>query len=104
VNTPLTAGPDGAVYFGFQVTGDNPLSLVSGIARVADDGTGTWVSAATAASDPAMTKVAHNSAPALSPDGSTLYVAVSDGNGLGIGHGYLVSLDSETLTTVAVRR
>jgi len=104
VNTPLTAGPDGAVYFGFQVTGDNALTLQSGIARVADDGTGSWVAATTAAGDPAITKVAHNSAPALSPDGSTLYVAVSDGNGLGIGHGYLLALDSETLATVAVRR
>ena len=104
INTPLTAGPDGAVYFGFMVTGDNPLSLVSGIARVADDGTGTWVSAVTASGDSAMTKVAHNSAPALSPDGSTLYVAVSNANGLGIGNGYLLALDSETLATVAVRR
>jgi hypothetical protein len=27
INTPLTAGSDGAVYFGFMVTGDNPLTL-----------------------------------------------------------------------------
>jgi len=101
---PLTVGADGAVYFGFQVTGPTPLGLQSGVARVADDGTGTWVAAATAAGDPAITKVAHNSAPALSNDGSTLYVAVTDGNGFGDGAGYLLALDSQTLATVATRR
>src|SRR5262249_36918342 len=74
VNTPLTVGTDGAVFFGFQVTGPTPLGLAGGVARVADDGTGTWVSAATASGDAGMRKLAHNAAPALSADGTTLYV------------------------------
>ena len=43
-----------------------------------------------------MTKVPHNSAPALSADLGTLYVAVSNGS-----VGYLVALDSTTLAPLA---
>ncbi len=101
INTPLTIDKRGTVYFGFQVTGPTPLGLTSGIARVTTRGVGTWVSAADAAADPAMMKVPHNSAPALSADNKTLYVAVSDGNGWGTGRGYLLALDAKTLATVA---
>lgn len=104
INTPITTGADGAVYFGFEVTGFTPNGLQSGIARVADDGTGTWVAAATATAVPGIVKVAHNCAPALSPDGAILYVAMSNGDGYGSGSGVLVALDSQTLATVAVRR
>lgn len=104
IDTPLTIGTDGAVYFGFQVTGFTPNGLRSGIARVADDGTGTWVAAADAAGNAGITKVAHNCAPALSPDGAILYVAVTNGDGSGDGAGFLVALDSRTLATVAARR
>ena len=48
--------------------------------------------------------MAHNSAPALSNDGSTLYVAVNDGNGFGFATGYLLALDSHTLATIAAVR
>src|SRR5215831_10016863 len=34
ITTPLTAGPDGSVYFGFTVTGATPAHLSSGIARI----------------------------------------------------------------------
>src|SRR6185436_6311716 len=81
-----------------------PLGLQSGIARVADDGTGSWVAAAIAAGDPSIQKVAHGSAPALSNDGAMLYVVVTDGDGTGVGAGYLLALDSQTLATIAVRR
>src|SRR5207244_9391809 len=40
VNTPLTSDRDGDIFFGFQVVGPTPLGLVSGIARIAPDGTG----------------------------------------------------------------
>ena len=43
-----------------------------------------------------MTQVVHNCAPALSPDGQTLYFAVSNGTG-----GYLVASDSATLAPLA---
>jgi hypothetical protein len=104
INTPITADGAGNVFFGFQVTGPTPTGLQSGIARVADDGAGSWVAASTASGDPAITKVAHNAAPALSNDGSTLYVAVNDGIGIGFASGYLLALDSHSLATIAVRR
>ena len=47
VNTPLTADAAGNIYFGFRVTGANPLNLTNGLARLAPDGTGTWTSAQT---------------------------------------------------------
>jgi hypothetical protein len=97
INTPLTVDKRGNVFFGFQVTGVNPSGLESGIARVSNRGVGTWVSAAGASGDPAMQKVPHGSAPAVSRDAKTVYVAVSDGDGWGSGVGYLLALDAETL-------
>src|SRR6185437_10032172 len=49
ISTPLTAGPDGSIYFGFTVTGSTPNHLTSGIARIAPNGHGTWISAQAAA-------------------------------------------------------
>jgi hypothetical protein len=101
INTPLTADAQGNVFFGFQVTGTNPAGLVSGIARVAPDGTGTWVGAAAAAGDVTIDKPATNCAPALSHDGSTLYIAVNNLPGGSAPWGYLLALDSTTLATKA---
>jgi len=101
INTPLTADAAGDVFFGFQVTGATPLNLQSGIARVDATGQGTWVAATAAAGDPAFTKVAHNCAPALSADGNTLYLTVNNGPGTGSGPGYLLALNSHTLSTIA---
>ena len=96
INTPLTTDPAGNIYFGFQATGSTPLGLSSGIARIGAGGHGTWVPVTTASADSTMTKVPHNSAPALSADLETLYVAVSNGSA-----GYLVALDSTTLAPLA---
>jgi hypothetical protein len=101
INTPLTVDKRGNVFFGFMVTGNNPSALESGIARVSNRGDGIWVTAAAASNDPAMTKVAHGSAPAVTRDGKTVYVAVSDGDGWGSGVGYLLALDAKTLATKA---
>jgi hypothetical protein len=92
IDTPITADDQGNVYFGFVVVGSNPLKLVSGIARMDSSGNGTWISAANAAGDSEITEVAMSCAPAISADGSTVYIAVSDG-----GSGYLVGLDAATL-------
>ena len=99
INTPLTSDAAGNVFFGFIATGTNPAGLVSGIARVSADGTGTWTGAAAAAGVSSMEKVAMNSAPALSMDSRTLYVAVSGGAASGRASGYLLALDSATLAT-----
>jgi hypothetical protein len=102
INTPLTIDNQGNVFFGFQVTGTNPAGLVSGIARIGADGVGSWASAANLAGDISIEKVAMNSAPALSPDSSTLYVAVNTARTTGTNQtGYLLALDSTTLTPIA---
>lgn len=99
INTPITSDRYGNIYFGFEVTGYNPLGLQGGIARISYDGKASWVSAASAASDFSMFKVAHNCSPALSNDQRTLYLTVSNGFGYGFGYGYLLALDSRTLAT-----
>ncbi|HEY3907146.1 MAG TPA: hypothetical protein VGM14_24785 [Streptosporangiaceae bacterium] len=92
VTTPLTAGPDGSVYFGFTVTGATPAHLTSGIARIAANGQATWISAPAAAGNKTITNVAFSCAPALSPDGKTVYITVTSPK-LGI----LVGLNATTL-------
>ncbi len=98
INTPITLDAQGNVFFGFIVTGANPAGLVSGLARIGADGVGSWVSAATLANDATIAKVAMNSAPALSPDARTLYIAVNSAvKANGLQSGYLLALDSTTL-------
>jgi hypothetical protein len=100
INTPITVDANGTVFFGFQVTGANPAGLVSGLARVGPDGGGIWVSAAAAAGDSSIAKVATNCAPALSNDLSTVYVAVNTAPVQGVVQaGYLLALNSNTLAT-----
>ena len=102
INTPITVDTAGNAYFGFIASGPNPAGLVSGVARIGADGVGSWVAASTAASDAAIAKVATNSAPALSPDGRTLYVAVNTARVAGtVQSGTLLALDSATLATRA---
>ncbi len=95
IDTPLSTDANGNLYFGFLALGSTPLNLQSGLARIAADGTGTWISAAAASGDPAITQVAISAAPALSLDGSLLYVAVDNGS-----YGYLLALNSTTLALV----
>jgi hypothetical protein len=94
--TPITSDAAGNIYFGFQVLGSTPLNLSSGIARIDKAGNGTYVSASAAANDAGITCMQFNSAPAISKDGKTVYVAVNSGSG---GYGYLLALDSTTLGT-----
>jgi hypothetical protein len=97
INTPLTTDAHGNIFFGFLVLGSTPIGLQSGLARIAPNGTGTWVSAAAISGDSAITKVATSCAAALSKDGSTLYLAVDNQD---FGFGYLVALNSTTLAVV----
>jgi hypothetical protein len=93
INTPIVCDDEGNLYFGFVALGSTPLNLRSGIARIGADGGNTWTSADRAARDPSVDQVVDNCAPALSRDGSMLYVGVREGNG----SGYLLGLDSGTL-------
>lgn len=101
INTPLTADAQGTIFFGFVVTGANPAGLVSGVARVAADGTGSWVGVVAATGDASVQKPAMNCAPALSVDGTTVYIAVNRGSTNATQTGYLLALDSTTLATRA---
>ncbi|MBP3983270.1 hypothetical protein J5837_02440 [Pseudoxanthomonas helianthi] len=101
INTPLTADAQGNVFFGFQVTGANPAGLVSGVARVAPDGTAIWVGVALAAGDSTIQKPVLNCAPALSIDGTTVYIAANRGAPGTTQTGVLLALDSTTLATRA---
>jgi len=96
INTPLTIDAKGSLFFGFLVLGTTPIGLQSGLARIAPDGTGIWMSAAAISGDSSITKVATSCAPALSHDGSIVYVAVSDDSG----NGYLAAVNSTTLAGV----
>jgi hypothetical protein len=98
INTPITSDRYGNIFFGFQATVSAPLGLHGGLARIDYSGTGTWISASTAAGDVGINKVVQNCAPALSDDHKTVYVAVNSGNG---SYGYLVALDSRTLAPLA---
>jgi hypothetical protein len=98
IDSPLTADSQGNIFFGFRVTGTNPANLVSGIARIAANGTGTWVSASVASgNDPSIDWIAPNSAMVLSNNEATLYVAVRDSQDSS--HARLVGLNSTTLAT-----
>ncbi|HEU0037872.1 MAG TPA: Ig-like domain-containing protein, partial [Verrucomicrobiae bacterium] len=100
INTPLTAGSNGVVFFGFRGSTNAapvPLSTTnSGFARMDPSGNSTYVLAGDAAGDDAITRDSHNCAPALSHDAGTLYVAVK---GSTANHSYLLGLDSTTLAT-----
>jgi hypothetical protein len=107
INTPLVSDSSGNIYFGFQVLPNRfvwPLydssgsQLSSGIARIGADGEATWTPVTTAAGDAGMTQVVTNCAPAITADGSVLYIAVANGYW---GHGYLLELNSATLARVA---
>ncbi len=97
INTPITSDAQGNLFFGFAVTGANPANLSSGIARVAPDGSATWIDAA-ALMGTAFARSIMNSAPALSLDQGTLYIALrTAATASGVQTGYLVALDSVTL-------
>jgi hypothetical protein len=93
ISTPITVDAAGNAWFGFYVTTANSAQLRSGLARLSSNGVGSWVAAADLAGDTQIDRLAMNSAPALSADGGTLYVAVANGSE----RGYLLSLDSATL-------
>lgn len=105
IETPLTADNEGNIYFGFRATGTTPTGLVSGIGRISANGTftqaaGSWVSAFQAAggTDAQIGSVQQNAAPAISNDGTTLYIMVKEA-GDWVYHGQLVGLDTTTLAT-----
>ena len=100
INTPLTSDANGTIYFGFEVDDGGPKALGGGgIARVDRNGRGSFMQLeAQTLAGMTQLRVPLNSAPALSPDGGTLYIAAHGTamirNGM---NGYLFALDSRTL-------
>jgi len=95
IDTPLTADASGNLFFGFLALASTPINLQSGLARIAANGVGAWVSAAALSGDSSITEVSISCAPALSADGSILYVAVDNGS-----YGYLLAVNSTTLALI----
>ena len=111
INTPVTVDSQGDIFFGYVVnpSNSNPSGITEGgIARISASGTGTDVSAFAAVNTAGQTPTddgnwtaAQGSAPALSNDGSTLFLPVADGGYNANGNfynSYLVGLNSTTLT------
>jgi hypothetical protein len=97
IDTPLTADNNGNIYFGFMVTGANPLNLTGGgVARIDANGNATYVLASNMVPGGGVTRTALSASPALSLDGNTLYVALNNTGQVG---GFLVALNSTTLAT-----
>ncbi len=100
ISSPLTADSAGNIYFSFISTSNATLSLVSGLARVDASGNGTFVTALAAGSnDSSIAKPVYNCAPALSPDETSVYIAVSDITST-FGHGRLAVLTAATLAPI----
>ncbi len=98
VDTPITTDAQGNAWFGFTVTGANPLGLTGGIARIGADGGATFTTAVAASGDASMVKAATNAAPALSIDEGTVYAVVnSAATGGARPVGRIVALDATTL-------
>lgn len=93
ISTPITSDSAGNVYFGYEVSGNAPGGLTSGIARITPGGAATYTSANAASGvvNASGYRVGTNSAPALSNDGSTLYVALNGSTD------YLVAVNAATL-------
>jgi hypothetical protein len=100
--TPITSDSSGNIYFGYVGTANSlpgyPNGIPSGLARISRSGVGIFASAASLSGDNGMTGVAYNCAPAVSGDGSSVYVAVSNGY---YGNGYLCKVKSTTLAKQA---
>ena len=97
INTPITSDRYGNIFFGFIVLGATTPPLQNGVARIAVDGTGSWISAGAASGESSAFKVGHNCAPALANDHRTLYVGLRPTNS---SSGILAALDSRTLAPI----
>ncbi|MFI5458257.1 MAG: hypothetical protein ACHRXM_22735 [Isosphaerales bacterium] len=106
--TPITCDGSGNLYFGYVSSGvalpGYPNGIPSGLAVVSSSGSGTFKGAAALSGDARMVKVSYNCAPAVTADGSAVYVAVNNipvSNTGSFGSGYLCKLKSSDLSMQA---
>jgi hypothetical protein len=105
ISSPITSDASGNIYFSYISSGaalpGYPNGIPSGLARISTTGVGTFVSASAAANDNAIQKCVYNCAPALTPAGDAVYVAVNDRapGDSSFGRGYLLKLSTATLAT-----
>jgi hypothetical protein len=104
VSTPITSDAAGNIYFGYQVRDPSAVgNLQSGFAKITPGGVATYTSADSLApaGDATIRGVAINCAPAVSADGSRVYVAITTSNGSPSGNGYLVALNASSLAVTS---
>jgi hypothetical protein len=96
--TPITCDASDNLYFGYLSSGQAlpgyPRGIPSGLARVDLSGDGAFVAASALAGDGNIRKVVYNCAPALSVDGSRVYVAVNQSS---FSYGYLCMASAQKL-------
>jgi len=100
ISTPITADRYGDIFFGFQSSGASPLGTQGGLARIDYNGTGSWIVASNAVGSTNAYQPFVNSAPALSLDQKTVYIAFA----YDIQPAYLTAIDSRTLAPLAAAR
>ncbi len=97
-STPITADKDGNIYFGYQTSdGCRRGGLTNGVARISASGQGSFYQAnqlQVGGNSAGMNQVVTNSAPAVTADGKTVYVAMSSGEGGGC---RLVAMNAATM-------
>lgn len=105
--TPLTVDPNGNIWFGFRTYGGTAdktkigaPGLLSGVARIGANGFSMWRSVQSITGDANAAQVQFNCAPAVSADGTMVYVGIRRS----VGGGFLVGLDSNTMALRAIRR
>jgi hypothetical protein len=100
VSTPITTDSSGDIFFGYRASGSNPLGLTDGIARISASGVATYMPATSLVNLGSSTTIGLNSAPAVTSDGKTLYVAVSNGPSGYSSTGDLVEVNAQTLAPI----
>jgi hypothetical protein len=97
--TPITSDGAGNLFFGYLSSGvalpGYPSGIPSGLARIGADGTGSFVPAQTLSNDASYRRVPMNTAPAVTADGGSVYVAVN--GGYRSSGGYLCRANATTL-------
>ena len=99
--TPITCDGSGNLYFGYISSGvalpGFPNGIPSGLAQIAANGAGSFISASSLSGNASYDKIVFNCAPAVTADGSTVYVAANSSYS---SDGYLCSAATATMTPI----